>query len=177
MGPRVTRPAADEGRNKVCCNHAHQSHQLQEGIRKQVAWYATTATAYIIRSDDFQQQSWADGLLLQRVRLGYCTREELYDGFKGQECAHYCTTFCPVWLPLSSDSTATTHPACMKAKAFSPTARWHLRLSNLQLPAAQRMVSNSSRHATDDNGNVDLVMEPQKLASFRRLSVNICEDS
>ena len=27
-------------------------------------------------------------MLLQRVRLGYCTREQLSEDFEGQECAH-----------------------------------------------------------------------------------------
>lgn len=35
----------------------------------------------------FQQLS-ADDALLQRLRLGCCTREELYDDFNGRTCKH-----------------------------------------------------------------------------------------
>ncbi|MPC37031.1 hypothetical protein E2C01_030504 [Portunus trituberculatus] len=38
--------------------------------------------------DVSQQQPKGAGVLLQHVRLGYCTMEELYDGFHGQECDH-----------------------------------------------------------------------------------------
>ncbi|KAG0722943.1 hypothetical protein GWK47_005784 [Chionoecetes opilio] len=38
--------------------------------------------------DATQQQPRADGALLQRVRLGYCTREELQEDFEGQVCDH-----------------------------------------------------------------------------------------
>ena len=49
-------------------------------------WYAA-ANAYQALAAS-QQQPRADGVLLQRVRLGYSTREKLYDGFSGQECGH-----------------------------------------------------------------------------------------
>ena len=39
--------------------------------------------------DASRQLPRAEGVLLHRVRLGYRTREELYDGFQGQECFHY----------------------------------------------------------------------------------------
>ncbi|XP_050715642.1 uncharacterized protein LOC126998207 [Eriocheir sinensis] len=65
---------------------AHQSHRELEGWKKQAAWYSI-ATGYH-PLDDAQQHPRADGVLLQRVRLGYSTREQLQDGFQGQECAH-----------------------------------------------------------------------------------------
>ena len=64
----------------------HRMHQQLMGRKKQAAWY-TAATAYQPLAAS-QQQPWADGVVLQRVMLGYLTREELYDGFQGQECGH-----------------------------------------------------------------------------------------
>ncbi|KAG0718062.1 hypothetical protein GWK47_053215 [Chionoecetes opilio] len=54
--------------------------------RCQAAWYASATDYHPL--DATQQQPRADDALLQRVRLGYCTREELQEDFEGQECDH-----------------------------------------------------------------------------------------
>ncbi|XP_050709221.1 uncharacterized protein LOC126994012 [Eriocheir sinensis] len=91
-GPTITRrvplslqQTKAEARH-VASWQAHQSHRELEGWKKQAAWYSI-ATGYH-PLDDAQQHPRADGVLLQRVRLGYSTREQLQDGFQGQECAH-----------------------------------------------------------------------------------------
>ncbi|XP_050724058.1 uncharacterized protein LOC127002289 [Eriocheir sinensis] len=98
---------------------AHQSHRELEGWKKQAAWYSI-ATGYH-PLDDAQQHPRADGVLLQRVRLGYSTREQLQDGFQGQECAHcgrhsrrplvHYLLSCPATARLRSAPEPDTQPA------------------------------------------------------------------
>ena len=67
------------------------------------------------------QQHRADGTLLQRVRLGFCTREELQDDFLGQECDHcgrrtrrplvHYLLSCPATSTLRPAPTAAAQPA------------------------------------------------------------------
>ncbi len=91
-GPQVTRhvtPSLSQVKaraRRAAARHAHLTHRQLAGRKRQAAWYAA-ATDYQPLSAS-QQQPRADGVLLQRVRLGYCTREELYDDFQGQECDH-----------------------------------------------------------------------------------------
>ncbi|XP_076067736.1 uncharacterized protein LOC143040527 [Oratosquilla oratoria] len=70
----------------AAAHRAHQTHRQLEGTKRQAAWYTATTNYHTLSA--FHQQPRADGVLLQRVRLGYCTREELYDGFQGQQCDH-----------------------------------------------------------------------------------------
>lgn len=91
-GPRVTRHVPPSLRQvkararRDAAHHAHQTHRQLEARKRQAAWYAA-ATDYQPR-DASQHQPRADGVLLQRVRLGFCTRQELQDDFQGQECDH-----------------------------------------------------------------------------------------
>ena len=91
-GPRVTRPVPPSLRQvkararRAAMQTTRQTHRQLEARKRQAAWYAT-ATDYQ-PLDASQQWPRADGVLLQRVRLGFCTREELYDGFEGRECEH-----------------------------------------------------------------------------------------
>lgn len=62
-------------------------HQELEASKRQAVWYAV-ATAYH-PLDSAQQQPREDAILLQHVRLGYCTREQLHQDFDRQGCA-YC---------------------------------------------------------------------------------------
>ncbi|MPC70500.1 hypothetical protein E2C01_064750 [Portunus trituberculatus] len=76
-------------------------------------------------------------LLLQCVRLRYCTREELYDGFQDEESSHVLQEMynrysllhyllsCSATAALRSQMSAATtrHPPNLKAATFSPTAR------------------------------------------------------
>ncbi|XP_076043547.1 uncharacterized protein LOC143026662 [Oratosquilla oratoria] len=71
---------------RAAAHRAHQTHRQLEGAKRLAAWYAATTDYQTLSA--FHQQPRADGVLLQRVRLGYCTREELYDGFQGQQCDH-----------------------------------------------------------------------------------------
>ncbi|KAG0710355.1 hypothetical protein GWK47_022986 [Chionoecetes opilio] len=83
------------------------------------------ATAYH-PLDATQQQPRAEGALLQRVRLGYCTREELQEDFEGQECDH-CGKYTRrplVHYLLSYPATAPPRP--VPAPAAQP-ADWGLR--------------------------------------------------
>ncbi|XP_063854131.1 uncharacterized protein LOC135096523 [Scylla paramamosain] len=91
-GPQVTRhvpPSLSQVRAQArlaATKRARHTHRQLETRKRQAAWYAS-ATGYQ-SLDASQQQPRADGVLLQRVRLGYCTREQLYDDFRGQECDH-----------------------------------------------------------------------------------------
>ena len=91
-GPRVTRPVPPSLRQvkararRAAMQTTRQTHRQLEARKRQAAWYAA-ATDYQ-PLDASQQRPRADGVLLQRVRLGFCTREELYDGFEGRECEH-----------------------------------------------------------------------------------------
>ncbi|MPC62979.1 hypothetical protein E2C01_057071 [Portunus trituberculatus] len=89
-----------------------QTHRRLEPRKRQVAWYAA-ATDYQPLDASLQQPR-ADGVLLQRIRLGFCTKEELYDGFEGQECEHCGRQSRRPLLHylLSCPVTAPTHPAC-----------------------------------------------------------------
>ncbi|KAG0719629.1 hypothetical protein GWK47_007195 [Chionoecetes opilio] len=68
-----------------------------------------------------QQQPRADGALLQRVRLGYCTREELQEDFEGQVCDHcemhtrrplvHYLLSCPATAPLRPGPAPAAQPA------------------------------------------------------------------
>ena len=71
---------------RAAAHHTHAAHRELEASKKQAAWYAA-ATDYL-PLDSAQQQPREDGVLLQRVRLGFCTREQLSEDFVGQECAH-----------------------------------------------------------------------------------------
>ncbi|MPC39679.1 hypothetical protein E2C01_033224 [Portunus trituberculatus] len=70
---------------------SQQERDLTEAIQR-----AADATIPRARSCRHQPDCWfyneerprADGVLLQCVRLGFCTKEELYDSFEGQECEH-----------------------------------------------------------------------------------------
>lgn len=69
-------------------------------------------------------------MLLQRVRLGYSTKEELYGGFHGEECCHCgrhipthcCTTSCLVRRQPPSDQRG-HYQASLKTVVFSPSVR------------------------------------------------------
>ncbi|MPC60427.1 hypothetical protein E2C01_054472 [Portunus trituberculatus] len=63
-----------------------QTHRQLEPRKRQVAWYAT-ATAYQPLDASLQFPR-AYSVLLHCIRLGFCTKEELYDDFEGQECEH-----------------------------------------------------------------------------------------
>ena len=56
---------------RTAAPHAHQRHQELEGTKKQAAWYAAAP----------EPPTTSSGLprtvILQRLRLGYSTREEL----------------------------------------------------------------------------------------------------
>ncbi|KAG0698350.1 hypothetical protein GWK47_026062 [Chionoecetes opilio] len=64
---------------RAAAHRIHQTHRELEPRKRQAAWYAA-ATAYH-PLDATQQQPRAEGALLQRVRLGYCTGEELQEDF------------------------------------------------------------------------------------------------
>ncbi|XP_050708035.1 uncharacterized protein LOC126993210 [Eriocheir sinensis] len=83
------------------------THQQLEARKRQAAWYAA-ATDYQ-PLDASQQQPRADGMLLQCIRLGFCAREELYDGFQGQECDH-----CGRNSRRPQNTVASTRPACRR---------------------------------------------------------------
>lgn len=92
-GPAVTRPVLPSLRQvrtlarRAATQHAHKTHRGLEGAKRQAAWYAA-ATDYQ-PLDAAEQQPRADGVLLQRLRLGYCTREQLRQDFVSLEC-HHC---------------------------------------------------------------------------------------
>ncbi|KAG0724394.1 hypothetical protein GWK47_040647 [Chionoecetes opilio] len=71
---------------RAAAHCAHQTHRELEARKRQAAWYAAATDYHPL--DATQQQPRADGALLQRVRLGYCTREELQEDFEGQVCDH-----------------------------------------------------------------------------------------
>ena len=91
-GPSVTRnvpPSLQQLKAQVrraATHKAHEIHRELESRKRQAAWYAA-ATAYLPLEATHQQPR-ADGALLQRVRLGYSTREQLRDDFQRQECDH-----------------------------------------------------------------------------------------
>ncbi|XP_076032418.1 uncharacterized protein LOC143020145 [Oratosquilla oratoria] len=101
---------------RAAAHRAHQTHRQLEGTKRQAAWYTATTDYQTLGA--FHQQPRADGVLLQRVRLGYCTREELYDGFQGQQCGrhsrhpllHYLLS-CPATEALQPTPQTPTHPA------------------------------------------------------------------
>lgn len=96
-----------------------EEHRELEGTKHQAAWYAA-ATEYAPLDPAFQQ-SRADGVMLQRLRLGYCTREELYDGYEGRECEHcgsrqwrpllHYLLYCPATASLRPLPPTATHGA------------------------------------------------------------------
>ncbi|KAG0723730.1 hypothetical protein GWK47_042057 [Chionoecetes opilio] len=88
---------------RAAAHCAHQTHRELEARKRQAAWYAA-ATHYHPLDGTPSNKPRGDGALLQRVRLGYCTREELQEDFEGQNVrplrdahplAHWCTTSCP----------------------------------------------------------------------------------
>ena len=62
---------------RAAAQRTHQRHRELESSKRQAAWYAAA-----------QQQPREDGVLLQCVWLGYCTREQLSEDFEGQKCGH-----------------------------------------------------------------------------------------
>ncbi|KAG0716193.1 hypothetical protein GWK47_010277 [Chionoecetes opilio] len=105
---------------RAAAHCAHQTHRELEARKRQAAWYAAATDYHPL--DATQQQPRADGALLQRVRLGYCTREELQEDFQGKcattaRCtpvAHWCTTSCPCPpkpAPLRPGPTPAAQPA------------------------------------------------------------------
>lgn len=72
-GPAVTRhvlPSLRQVRTlarRATAQHAHQTHRGLEGAKRQAAWYAATDYQSL---DAAEQQPRADGVLLQRLRLG-----------------------------------------------------------------------------------------------------------
>ncbi|XP_050703623.1 uncharacterized protein LOC126989089, partial [Eriocheir sinensis] len=124
-GPTVTtpvRPSLQQAKTQAkhaAVHHAHQQLRELEGTKKQAAWDAA-ATAYT-QLDAAYQQRRADDALLQRLRLGYCTREELYDGFDGRICEHceerarrplvHYLLSCPATARLRPAPAAAAHPA------------------------------------------------------------------
>lgn len=65
-------------------SRAHRHHQRLEASKRQAAWYAA-ATRYLPLDPSLQWPR-SDGVRLQRLRLGYCTREELDQRFVDREC-------------------------------------------------------------------------------------------
>ncbi|XP_050706570.1 uncharacterized protein LOC126991941 [Eriocheir sinensis] len=124
-GPTVTKPVrpslqqAKTQAKHAAVHHAHQQLRELEGTKKQAAWYAA-ATDYT-QLDAAYQQRRADDALLQRLKLGYCTREELYDGFDGRICEHceerarrplvHYLLSCPATARLRPAPAAAAHPA------------------------------------------------------------------
>lgn len=123
--PQVTKHVAPSLRQvktrarRAAIQATRHTHQQLEARKRQAAWYAA-ATDYQ-PLDASQQQPRADGVLLQRVRLGFCAREELYDGFQGQECYHcgrnsrhpllHYLLSCPATAALRTQSPALAQPA------------------------------------------------------------------
>ena len=91
-GPTITRhlpPSLQlvKARASRAARHrTHQAHRELETTKRQAAWFAA-ATDYC-SLDAAQHRPRGDAVLLQRVRLGYSTREQLGRDFEGQECAH-----------------------------------------------------------------------------------------
>ena len=91
-GPAVTRhvrPSLQQTKaqaRRTAALQVHEHHRELEGTKKQAAWYAA-ATAYQ-PLDAAHQQPRADAVLLQRLRLGYSTREELGEHAEERECEH-----------------------------------------------------------------------------------------
>ncbi|KAG0729666.1 hypothetical protein GWK47_029861 [Chionoecetes opilio] len=102
---------------RAAAHCAHQTHRELEARKRQAAWYAAATDYHPL--DATQQQPRADGALLQRVRLGYCTREELQEDFEGQVCDHcemhtrrplvHYLLSCPATAPLRPGP---RRPAC-----------------------------------------------------------------
>ena len=63
-------------------------HQHREAERRkyQAAWYARTTSYQPL--DHSVQRLRAEEVVLQRLRLGYCTRDELREDFQSQQCGH-----------------------------------------------------------------------------------------
>ena len=78
--PSSLQQTKPQARLAAACN-THHRHRDLETRKRHAAWYAA-ATAYL-SLDAAQQQTRRDGTFLQRVRLGFCIREELQDGFQG----------------------------------------------------------------------------------------------
>ena len=91
-GPIITRHVPPSRRQvkararRTAPQRIHQRHRELEASKRQAAWYAAATDYHPL--DAAQQQSREDSVLLQRVRLGYCTREQLSEDCEGQECAH-----------------------------------------------------------------------------------------
>ncbi|KAG0716376.1 putative RNA-directed DNA polymerase from transposon BS [Chionoecetes opilio] len=104
---------------RAAAHRAHQTHRELETRKRQAAWYAAATDYHPL--DATQQQPRADGALLQRVRLGYCTREELQEDFEGQECDHcekhtrrplvHYLLSCPATAPLRPGPAPAAQPA------------------------------------------------------------------
>ncbi|KAG0710428.1 hypothetical protein GWK47_022828 [Chionoecetes opilio] len=104
---------------RAAAHHTHQTHRELEPRKRQAAWYAAATDYHPL--DATQQQPRADGALLQRVRLGYCTREELQEDFEGQECVHcgkhtrrplvHYLLSCPATAPLRPGPAPAAQPA------------------------------------------------------------------
>ena len=126
-GPTITRHVLPSLRQikarvrRAAGQLTHETHRELEASKRQAAWYAAATAYYPL--DSAQQQSRADGVLLQRLRLGYCTREQLRPDFEGQECVH-CGRFTRrplVHYLLSCPATARLRPAPAAAAATQPT--------------------------------------------------------
>ncbi|KAG0712078.1 hypothetical protein GWK47_019233 [Chionoecetes opilio] len=104
---------------RAAAHRAHKTHRELETRKRQVAWYAAATDYHPL--DATQQQPRADGALLQCVRLGYCTREELQEDFEGQECDHcekhtrrplvHYLLSCPATAPLRPGPAPAAQPA------------------------------------------------------------------
>ncbi|KAG0716469.1 hypothetical protein GWK47_009636 [Chionoecetes opilio] len=104
---------------RAAAHCAHQTHRELEARKRQAAWYASATDYHPL--DATQQQSRADGALLQHVRLGYCTREELQEDFEGQVCDHcemhtrrplvHYLLPCPATAPLRPGPAPAAQPA------------------------------------------------------------------
>ena len=135
-GPTITwtvRPSLQQFKaqaKRMAAHNAHQQHQEWEASKKQAAWYAA-ATAYR-PLDAAHHQPRADGVLLQRVRLGYCTREELHDDFVAGRCEHcggrsrrplvHYLLSCPATACLRPEPAPAAHPvrgALLRAREAS----------------------------------------------------------
>ncbi|KAG0728832.1 hypothetical protein GWK47_031658 [Chionoecetes opilio] len=104
---------------RAAAHCAHQTHRELEARKRQAAWYAAATDYHPL--DATQQQPRADGALLQRVRLGYCTREELQEDFFFNDTAtteiytrrplvHYLLS-CPATAPLRPGPAPAAQPA------------------------------------------------------------------
>ena len=92
QGPTVTQqvhPSLQQTKaqaRRTAALHTHEHHQELEAAKRQAAWYAAATAYHSLEAS--HQRSRADGVLLQRVRLGFCSREELEEDFTERECEH-----------------------------------------------------------------------------------------